>query len=170
MKQELIELLAAIGAAVLVAVGGHLGIKHLERVSYDAGAATERAKWTAQIEKSANEALQHSRDTERAANERIAKINQQHEQELKNAQSTHDRFVADLYAGRIRLRDSHAAACPAAGDATSAAAPGSDGAVRGELSPEAARFLWGEAERADRLADSLRAAQETILTYRGMRR
>lgn len=93
------------------------------------------------------------------------------EEKLKNVELDKDRFIAGVRNGTVRLRDPYPAAVSASADKASpapAAASRCDGEARTELSGEASEFLYGEAGRADALANQLAACQAVILKDREM--
>lgn len=166
--------LAAIGAVIglgWAAVSWHAG------VNFKRGALAERVQWQARENdelRQANAAIVAARarvgELERRAAEDLAARDANHQEEIADVQAAKDRFVSDVVAGRVRLFDPNRASgkdAPCDRRPEAAAAGGErDGEARAELSAEAARFLFGEASRADAVVLQLAEAQATIETYR----
>lgn len=138
---------------------------------------------TAAYAKRDNEALRQAIAAREAAEKRVLEIEQRaardvaaasttYQRELADVRSVHDRFVAGVRSGAIRLRDpgrtAGAADCArdAAGPAAGASG-GRDGGSGAVLSAEASEFLWAEAGRADALRAQLLACQAVIRADRG---
>lgn len=97
----------AVLASALLSVGAYFA-GHWK--GYSDGQRTERLAWqTRESEELATanvkliQAQVRAAELEREAGERIAAIDAAHQQEAKRVQARHSQFVADLYAGRIRL-------------------------------------------------------------------
>lgn len=154
------------GAAIVLTVGayirGHSDGQESERLIWQERESEQLRLANAEIVRLNDEA----RALEQAGAKRIATLAEQHEKEKARAKANHDKFLDDLLAGRIRLYDpgrtASAGACPSAASATAATAGGGDGEARSELSPALARFLVGEAQRADEVVQQLTLAQGVI--------
>jgi hypothetical protein len=118
----------------------------------------EQAKITALTSLNAR-ILQIQKDNRRAETKhqsRLAGISRDYQNKLKEHNHEKDRVIAGLRNGSIRLRDPGVKPTVRAGGGIGAEAlaatvgrDGKTGGGSGELSTEAAGFLWGEATRAD---------------------
>lgn len=104
---------------------------------------------------------------ERQAAQAIAAADGRYQKELASVQAKSSRFRDDILSGRVRfyLPTPGQGSRPGAGPQTAAPASGSDGEARGELPAETARFLWGEATRANEIVVELTLAQGVIESY-----
>lgn len=157
-----VAILLAWGAS-LVAVGWwqrHDGAARVES-AWLAREAQQNAQAAARIQ-----ALQvEAREAEHRHGQALADISAHYQEQLTHADARRTRDIAALRAGALRLRDPASAPVPACGSATgqTPAAPGGrDGAERGELSGQAAEFLYRLASEADDLARQLTACQQVI--------
>ena len=133
---------------------------------------------TATYAKRDNEALRAAIDAKEKALARVRQLEDanaaevtaaatEYQRRLADVRATHDRFVAGVRAGTIRLRDpgNPGGAARCAGGAAPQAGPGAggrDGAAGGELSGAAAEFLLGETARADAVVRQLQACQRIV--------
>lgn len=163
-----IALIAALAAA-LMAAGAYL-LGHWQGVA--AGEAKERLAWqTREAEelRAANAALAAAQaraaDLERQAAADLAALDAAHLKKEKALEASHDRFLDDLAAGRIRLFNA-ATACQGARGSAPGAPPASAGVdaragepdVRGALQQAVAGGAELAAE-ADRIAEALTGLQ-----------
>lgn len=142
-----------------------------------AGATGERVAWQAREAKnlqSYNDELRkqelEARGKELATAERQAAIDATYQENLRVSNNERDRALADLAAGRIRLRNL-AAALQARERGASEAAPGAGehhGAEGAGLSDETSRYLVGEAARADAVVEQLTACQALVKSDRSV--
>lgn len=116
---------------------------------------------------------QHDRDekvrnTEHQGAQRQADIQAQADKDLANEKASHDQFVADLLAGRIRLRIPGAVNTIAPGQLPGAAAGavGRDGGGTCELRPETAASLAAITGDANRVALELNKYKKIVLDDR----
>ncbi|MCC6475139.1 MAG: lysis protein [Burkholderiales bacterium] len=159
-----VALIALIGAYAMIDSRG-----------YDRG----RSETMAEVAQRDNEALRASiaahaaaqarvRDLEAQSVRSVAQAGGELAQRMEVVRVENALLRADLAAGRVRLVDPGRAAEGDRGAAAEActATGGGDGAGAGGFSASAAGFLLGEAERADRIAARLAAAQAVILSDR----
>ena len=99
----------------------------------------------------------------------LTQISSAYQTELSNAETQHNRDVAAIRTGAIKLRDAAAtpmhADCPPGPEAATPA-PGRDATAGCELSADASGFLLGEADRADTYTRQLAACQAVVLEDR----
>jgi hypothetical protein len=168
----------AVLALVLLIVGINIYLDGRDKQNQVIGEERERGKWQKREAKQVAdyqaeiERVRLQRDGEAARfNAAIAAAAAKHRKEVANAKRKSDRFVADVRAGRVVLRDpgrSATAECPAGGggETAGASAPGGgNGAAAAGLSLEAQEFLWSEAGRADGVVEQLGLAQSVITAY-----
>lgn len=109
---------------------------------------------------------------ERKAANNQAEISANYQRGLQDGKVRTDRFIADVHAGRIVLRDAGGRAAGAAlgagseGGGAAAGAGGRDGATGCQLSTAASGFLLGLTGEADDLARQLTACQALIVKDR----
>lgn len=99
----------------------------------------------------------------------MAAVSAAYQRELNHANAAKDRALADLRAGRLRLRDPGARSQPPCGSGlpeAGAGAAGRDGEARGELSGATAEFLVALAGEADQVARQLAACQAVVIEDR----
>lgn len=143
-KRTLPTLLWAALAIGWTALAYHLGGQ--------AHGAAVQAAWDAERTADARaiaNAVERQLDTERVLGESLATQDLKHQEELNHVQKEHDRFVADLRAGAIRVSiPVRAPACRATSDAgATAASPVAQ--ARAELDPTAAAALAAVARDGD---------------------
>ena len=171
--------IAGAALAVVLLIAAALWYVSAERAkAYAAGEASERAKWQAREAEelaAAHAALvaaqSRAATLERQAAEQLAALDADHLQKEKALEARHDRFVADLYAGRIRVRSDIASACQGAHGgapgAPAAAAGMGDGEAPGDLPGALREAVAGGhalAREADQVALQLEGAQAYIET------
>ncbi len=102
---------------------------------------------------------------------RMAVIDHQHQEDMRNAQIISERTIAGLRDGTIRLRDKFTA-CQRSGSSNMPAATTStsigDGVASIQLQQADADLLVRIAGSADQVADQLRACQAVVRADRGM--
>lgn len=165
---------ALIALAIAAAIYG--AIVSYGNGRYEAGKQAEKAAWTqrenaelvtanAEIVRLNAQARKDEQDHAAA----LAKASGTYQESLKNEKAAHDRTVADLRSGALKLRielarregaDGSASGTPGAGSG------GCDGAAYGELSPAAAGFLVGLASEADEVVHQLTACQADLTADR----
>jgi hypothetical protein len=143
----------------------------IDRHGYQRGQAEERAQWQARESAELADANQlidklqrDARAKERAHAAALSVISSRYQEELADANRKHKDVIADIRAGRVRLRDPSAGETSCAGG-TAAAPPAAgwrDGPPGGELSRSAAEFLFGLAAEADAVAHQLAACQAVV--------
>ena len=158
---------AALWAGSLVAVGWW---------QYAAGSDDVAADWQAQENEELRaatariEQLQaEATAKERAHGEALSAIDVRYQNELKNANDSHQRLVAELRAGSLRLRDQYAttgANCGGASGGTAATAGERDGEAGTDLSGPATGFLLDLTKEADDAVRQLSACQEVVIEDR----
>jgi hypothetical protein len=156
----MIALLGARGVALAVALLAALAFGWLQTQRL-AGARADLVTLQGWLDKARADALEAKLTREAEHRAALEAVRATYEQELTHAEAEHNRLVADLRAGTVRLR--RELRCPPAADLPGAAtgAAGSDG------HPE----VWGEiAAAAVRVGDEcdaqLRAAQAVIRSDR----
>lgn len=104
---------------------------------------------------------------------KMASIDQEGQNALKALQGKHDRFLDDLFAGRIRLPGqggNRVAGSPGGGGEQGAQAQGGagvgDGKAAGNIPAGFGAFLGSQAERADKVAVQLDACQKIVVEDR----
>lgn len=124
--------------------------------------------------KAKQDADERVRQAEKNAQQTQADIQTQAQKELDNEKSSHDQFVADLYAGRIRLRLPGTAA-PAASSNGPGQLPGTAAGAGGrsdggtcELRPETSAGLAAITGDANRLAITLNKYKKIVLADRAL--
>lgn len=127
---------------------------------------TWQAKWSA---RDASDAKASALESERAradehkAAETAAAIDKAYQQGAAHAKANADRIIADLHTGNLRLRQSFTCTISSVSvSSTNSAARISDAARTCGLSTADAEFLIRFAERADKVAMQLKAAQQFI--------
>jgi hypothetical protein len=178
IRTDVIIFIILFAVMLLGAVGVHFWTTHLRNEAHEQGRTEALGEVAARDNKALAEAAAKIKqlEEERAAREKqhaaeVAKIDAEGQRRVKDAQATKDRFIADVRAGRIVLRDPGAHnACPdGGGGGAGAPAPGAgvgDGAGAGQLSGAAVEFLLGEAARADQVVERLTACQRILLEDR----
>lgn len=136
------------------------------------GAARVEAAWQAREAQQVSQAAERiqamqvaARDAEHRHGQALADISAHYQEQLTHAEDRRRRDIDALRAGTLRLRDPNAPAVPACGSETGPTPPapgGRDGAQGGELSGQAAEFLYRLASEADDLARQLTACQQVI--------
>lgn len=155
----------AAAIAILVALaGGVYAVRHH-------GVMAERARWVTKTaaadaawQKKIDGLNAENRAAEQTYRANIAVVAEKFTQEQENAKTENARLRAAVRAGTLRLRDPHITeqSCPPATGQATPAASRSDDRAPGELSREAAEFLFGLASEADALAEQLAYAQQVI--------
>jgi hypothetical protein len=107
-------------------------------------------------------ALADARKAEQAKAAELAAIDEKHQRTLADAKAAHDRDVADLRAGNIKLR-SHWQGCQATGRVSGAATSASLADAAEQLREASAARIIGIGREADAKE---RALQEVIRAYR----
>jgi len=174
----------AAGLAALALLSGIVwGVKSyldgVDQKGYDRGKQETEAKYAKRDNEQLRVAAQRiktledqARQQERENAERLAEISKQRQKEQADAKRQHDRDIAAVRAGTLKLHDpgvpagGAAAGCGSPGPAPGAPAGGRDGEARGQLSGAAAEFLLGLAGEADDVAGQLDKAQAVIIEYR----
>lgn len=163
-------------AALAWAVKSYLN--GVDERGYNRGISEERAKWQKRESEElakANAEIVRLTGENKALELRLATAlqvaHQNYVAEVSRVRSEKDRFVADVRAGRVVLRDPGApagqgAACGAGSD-RSAPVGGGDAPAGGQLSAEAAEFLLGLAGEADEVVAQLRLAQDELQAMHG---
>ena len=125
-----------------------------------------QAKWS---ERDASDAQASALESERAradehkAAENAAAIDKAYQEGVHDAETKANRIIADLHTGNLRLRQSLTCTIRAADlSSTNSAARVTDAASACGLSTDDAAFLIRFAERADKVAEQLKAAQQFI--------
>lgn len=97
-------------------------------------------------------------------------IADKYQKELSDAKTKHQRDIAAVESGALRLLDPARREGTAGnrGTETSSTTGRSNGGAHAELSREAASFLFGLTSEADQVAIQLKACQQVILTDRSM--
>jgi hypothetical protein len=149
MKTTLIA--AAIAAALGAAGAWYVTSNHYESVLADKELAIAQAQQRAE-----SSALFAQTQSSLA----ISQIDATYQDKLHEKDATHDRDLAAVRAGTLRLRDA-SAKCPSAVPAGTGTSSG-DGETGAELSPAATEFLLGLADDADGVALQLGACQAVI--------
>jgi hypothetical protein len=151
------------GAAVLVIGVGLGGYNHGKAT------ATERferviAQHDADNERERATLMAAARKKEADAALRMAAIDEQHQEDMRNAQIISERTIAGLRDGTVRLRDRLAARqCPGpVVSEASARASGGDAVQEVGLQGADVDFLVRFAAEADQVADQLRACQAVV--------
>lgn len=160
-----------IAAALLVGLAWS-GIVAYGNVRYTAGENAERSRWVQRENTELTTANARVIELERAARanerlqaERLAAASQTYQESLQHEKATHDRTVAGLRTGALRLRIELARRQTADGSGTAGFGPGAgrcDGEARAELSTAAAEFLVGLAAEADAVVHQLTACQAVV--------
>lgn len=138
------------------------------------GAFAERSKWQTKLTIELGRA--NAKIIELTANYRqaeakhanaLASIATTYETRLSDAKAVHDRDVAAVRAGALRLRDPFAK-CPLGSAAAPAGAGSSlgDGPAGAELSGAVTEFLLGEASRANAIVEQLTTCQQVVIEDR----
>jgi hypothetical protein len=169
-----------IGLIVLVAAWAAFAyvkgtVEDYGKARFAAGEQEERAKWLdreqKQLREHAAEVDRLRKDKDAAAAKHLADLaaaHSDHEKRRAANEADKKRFMDDVRAGRVVLRDPGAkpAACPAPrggeGSTVDAALVGGDGAESGRLSLQLTEFLFSEAARADAIVDQLKLAQDEL--------
>lgn len=156
-------------------VGAILAVLAVLYGAYRHGVSTTNDRWQAKYNAdiaAAHEATAKARaevrGKELAAAQQQANIEAELLRRLDDAQSNADRIIADLRAGNLRLRSEFSkAVCAVAGVPDIAASAGQrDAACDGGFSEDHVRFLVQFAQRAQRVAEQLQAAQQVIINDR----
>jgi hypothetical protein len=171
----LIGIIVLIVVAVIALKAWQDFIADVDHKGYERGKQEEKAVWLVREDKQHRE---HQAEMQRILDEKnaaaakhladLAAAHTDYQKRRADNEKDKDRFVADVRAGRIVLRDPGAkpAACPAPrgseGPTIDAALAGGDGAAPGGLSLKLSEFLWSEAVRADAIVDQLRLAQAEL--------
>ena len=171
------KIAAGVAAIVLVLIAAFWYVSHERAQAYADGQRAERVLWQAREAEElakANAALvaaqKHASELEAQAAEDLAALDAEHLKKEKALEASHDRFLDDLRAGRVRLFTA-ATACAGAhsgAPGAPAAAPGvGDAAAPGDV-PGALRaaVAGGDAlaHEADQVALALAGAQAYIAT------
>lgn len=155
-------------AVVLVVLGGLYGAyRHGVNVTTD---HYERviAQSTADNAIALADAQEQARRTEKRHADQIADIDRTHQEALQNEITSHNRIVADLRSGALRLRDRFKCPAAAGGVSTPGTSTGSgDAAGEGGLRGEDAEFFVSEAHRANAVVLQLQACQAVVRADRG---
>ncbi|HYN54412.1 MAG TPA: lysis system i-spanin subunit Rz [Methylotenera sp.] len=110
-----------------------------------------------------------ARNDEHANALALNKISTSYQKELQNADIEKDKFIADVRAGRIVLRQPITRSEKSSGGITAealAAASGHNGETDAELSRETSEFLYSEATRANKVVEQLTACQAVVIEDR----
>lgn len=165
------RILGAVGGLIALAAA-YLWVDHR---GYVRGVETTTSTWMKReaVELAAANAeilrLQaEARKKEHDAAEAIAALAVQHDKEMRHVRATHDAFLDDLAAGRVRFYVP--ATSPTSGSGAGAAITptpsGGDGEARADLPEAVTRFLYAEAALADEIVGQLTLAQGVIEEYR----
>lgn len=165
---KLSPILVFVVSCVLLALGIHVhGL-----IQFEQGKKAERATWQQRenaelIAANARilELTAAARRAEQAHASALAKASSTYQEQLQHEKTRHDRAIADVQSGALRLRIELARRETAGGGATTeggSSAGRCDGETHGELSPAAAGFLIGLASEADAVVHQLTAAQTII--------
>lgn len=172
MNPRLINVLSGLIASVLLVGLAYALLTSYGNARYEAGENAERSRWmqreTTELT-TANariiELERSARANERLQAERLAAASQTYQESLQHEKATHDRTVAGLRSGALRLRIELARRQTADGGSAAGATSGSgrcDGEARAELSTAAAEFLVGLASEADTVVHQLTACQAVV--------
>ena len=174
LNKNLWLIAGAVAAAWVVAIWHNAKVSAAEEEGYARGMKDERLVWQVRenIELNAkNELITKLQEEYRALEQKSAKdvaaVAEELQKGIKHAQADRDRFVADVRAGRVRLRIPGAAPCSQSpsGDPTpspGAGPAGSDAPAGSELPPKIAEDLFTLMAEADEVVLQLQAAQELI--------
>ncbi len=152
----------------------------IDQAGYDRGVAQTNASYTERDNKQLQTALVRVKTLEDAARAKEAAyaadmegVRSQLEKEKTNAKAAEKRVLADIAAGKLRVRASafQAGACPAVGGGSEAravepGAGGSDGPPRCQLSATARSDILGIGREANEVVAQLAAAQAVIASDR----
>lgn len=143
-------------------------------VVYDAGKTAERTAWQGRESAelvSANRAIvdleQQVKAVHLAQSDRLASVADQYEKEKQHEFQKRDRYIADLRADNLRLRDPGSK--NTAVGTSDGVAPGTgqcDGQAGSQFSIEASEFLLRLTGEADEVAIQLAACQAVVLSDR----
>lgn len=167
---------------LIVVLGLVYGIFHVvtgyladvDAKGYQRGADETRAAYAKRDNEQLKAALAKVQELEAAARaaeqkhaKELAALDRQRRQEEQDAKRQHERDVAAVRAGTLRLRDRGATSCPAVsgqrpGPEAGAAASKRDAEAGTQLSDQAAEFLLGLTSEADDIARQLATAQALI--------
>lgn len=143
-------------------------------VVYDAGKTAERAAWQGResVELvAANRAIvdleQQVKATHLAQSDRLASVADQYEKEKQREFQKRDRYIADLRADNLRLRDpGRKNTSVGTTDGTTPTTGQCDGQAGSQFSIEASEFLLRLTGEADEVAIQLTACQAVVLSDR----
>lgn len=137
-------------------------------VACEAAQANERARAEqviAEFARAERDAVQAARESEQAHAAELATIAEQHEQDKRDAEAAHDRLVADLRAGTVRLHNRWAGCQATAGVSGASRSAAELDAAAADREASASRAI-GAAREADdwikRLQDVIRSDRQTI--------
>jgi hypothetical protein len=153
-------ILGAFLAALFLAVGGYrFGVSHTEGevAKRDLESANQYAAAVTQAEDKA-------RATERKSAELLAAVDSAYQTKLKETNDAAQKTIADLRAGRIRVRIPATAGQAGAGGVpqVAAGAGGCDGQGPGDVLSRLAEDVAGRLAKCDAVATQLEAAQAVI--------
>lgn len=158
------------GAAVALVLAALFG-------AYHHGCSVTQADADLVAEKAARQAVtaqtalaEFYRQREETAAEDMAKIDQQHQEDLRNANLISERSIAGLRDGTLRLRSKFAACSAAHGGVPEAAAGAGvrDADAGSGLQPEDVQSLIRSAALADQVVVQLQACQAIVKLDRGV--
>jgi hypothetical protein len=176
MNPRLINVLAGLITSVLLVAAIAASIKSYGSHRYDQGKLAELTVWQqrendelawANARIVAQEAAARAQEQHNA--QQLAAASQTYQESLQHEKATHDRTVADLRTGALRLRIELARRQTADGGSAAGSTPGPgrcDGETRAELSTAAAEFLVGLAAEADTVVHQLTACQAVVIADR----
>lgn len=129
---------------------------HVKHIGYQARAAEDTAQ-ELKYQQQVSELQQAVRAKDQAMQARVNEIDAHYQEIITNAQTQHDRDLARIRSGQLRLRQRFT--CPAAGagpvpDSSGPAGSTHDPAQAG-LRPKDAEFLVSESDRADAVVRQL---------------
>jgi hypothetical protein len=152
------------------------GLSRIAGAIYQAGATAERSAWqkreNAELVKANARVIElesQARAQEHRHADDLALASQTYQEKLAHEKAAHDRTVADLRSGALRLRIELARRQTGSGSATAEAVSSAgrcDGETRAELSAASAEFLVGLASEADEVVHQLTACQAVVTADR----
>jgi hypothetical protein len=157
-------------APYLAAVAAVIGLgTYVHHHGVESGRAEVQARFDLHLRQDAEAiAAENAKDRakEEATQAAFARVDQQHQETLKNAQAEYEKIIASLKSGAVRVRDNRAAVCRSEASPTPAS-PGSDQpGARSQLSEPDAEFLLSIGREADQVVTQLQACQALLKAER----
>lgn len=159
--------IAAAAAIALLTVAYNVHVDGLIDDAVTAAVTENNGKWQDSEQKAIVASRAKAAEIEENHRKELAAQAAKYEKERADDKAKHDKDIAAVRSGAIRLRDAAATCASAGNDPKPSTAPsGSDGPKGADLSGSASEFLLSLANEADDVVKQLTACQQVILSDR----